>query len=86
MAYERMEVVKEIETSRDGSGKLRISAGENSVDIRNYYKSESGEWLPTKRGIRMSKETLTEVIGDLMKMVEPVDLEDIIEEIGILED
>lgn len=79
MAYEKMETISEVNV---GEELLVLSAGENSVDLRKYYKNDSGEWAPTKRGIRLNKEVLTEIIGDLMRLVEEPDLEDILNTMG----
>jgi len=32
--------------------------GKKYIDIRQYFMSENGEWLPTKKGIRINESIL----------------------------
>ena len=42
----------------------------DSIDIREYYTSESGELLPTKKGIRFNCEVTLDVIDALVSSLE----------------
>ena len=42
----------------------------DSIDIREYYTSESGELLPTKKGIRFNCEVTLQVIDALVRSLE----------------
>lgn len=61
-------------------------SGSVSVDVRNYYTDDDDNVLPTKKGIRINSEILPEVIKAMMKVMEPDELEDIIEEMTGLEE
>lgn len=38
-----------------------------SIDIRQYYTSDNGDVLPTKKGIRFNKEVIPDIILSLVK-------------------
>ena len=42
----------------------------DSIDIREYYTSESGELLPTKKGIRFNCEVTLQIIDALVRSLE----------------
>lgn len=43
-------------TKKNGSG----------IDIRNFYTSEDGELLPTKKGVLIDSELMAEVLKDII--------------------
>jgi hypothetical protein len=55
-----------------------------SVDVRQYYTSEGGEILPTKKGIRLNSELALEVISEMIKVLENDELEDLKDNIDSL--
>lgn len=44
-------------TKKNGSG----------IDIRNFYTSEDGELLPTKKGVLIDSELIAEVLKDIIE-------------------
>lgn len=57
-----------------GKGKdiVKVKALKNgklveSYDIRRYYKGDSGDYLPTKSGLRLNYEEMTELTDILIK-------------------
>jgi hypothetical protein len=44
---------------------LREYKGKKYVDIRQHFKADSGDYLPTKKGITFSPEALDEAIEGL---------------------
>lgn len=40
--------------------------GKEYVDIRTHFENDEGEWIPTKKGITFSPESLGEMI-DILK-------------------
>jgi hypothetical protein len=67
MAYENKEVKKVLDVF-SGSDKLYISEGKDTIDIRRYYKNDSGEYAPTKKGLSLKKEFLGEIILALIEV------------------
>lgn len=46
---------------------ITSSSGARSIDVRMYYTSDSGEVLPTKKGIRVSDEMAGDVVLAMFK-------------------
>jgi hypothetical protein len=47
---------------------LKEYKGHDYVDIRQYYKSDDGEFLPTKKGVTFNPELIDEVIDALRSL------------------
>lgn len=82
MAYKKTEVVKDFEFGQ-GKDTLRVSKvlsldekSVDAVDMRFYYEDD-GELKPSKKGVRVDTETLSELIQVLLDFVEVDELEDI---------
>lgn len=45
---------------------LKEFKGKKYVDIRTHFESDNGEWIPTKKGITLTPDSLDEMI-DLLK-------------------
>ena len=50
-----------------------ISKGEPYLDIRTYYEDDNGEWLPTKKGIRLHCEMVSTLLEQIQQSLEEVD-------------
>jgi len=54
-----------------GKDKIIITAkefkGKQYIDIRTYFENDSGEWIPTKKGISLTPDNLDEMIAFLQK-------------------
>lgn len=48
---------------------ITSSSGARSIDVRMYYTSDSGEVLPTKKGIRVSDEMAGDVVLAMFKVM-----------------
>ena len=44
-----------------------VTSKSSSIDVREYYISDSGEILPTKKGIRVNDEKITELMGYIFR-------------------
>jgi len=44
--------------------------GNTYIDIREYFKNQAGEWIPTKKGIAITTSMLSEVITAMEKAEE----------------
>ena len=66
-----MKIAKEIEK---GEGIIRVALqeyrGHEYIDIRQYYKDNSGDFKPTKKGITFNPEILDEIIEGLEALKE----------------
>jgi hypothetical protein len=47
---------------------LKEYKGHDYVDIRQYYKSDDGEFLPTKKGVTFNPELIDEIIDALRSL------------------
>ena len=52
---------------------LREYEGHNYVDVREFYDTEDGKRLPTKKGITFSPKVLEEVIDGLTLLKNQID-------------
>lgn len=52
---------------------------EGTVDIRLYFTSDSGETLPTKKGVRINGDISLEVMSKVIECIEPYDLLELVE-------
>lgn len=63
-------IIKEITKNDDTV--IRISTtqfrGQEYIDIRSYVKNQEGEYIPTKKGITLSKSVLPEVLAALQQI------------------
>ena len=59
--------------TKSDAGRIKTSiqkfGGKLYLDIRHYYKSKDGEWLPTKKGITIPVELTDKFSRRLRKMV-----------------
>jgi len=51
---------------------LRDFRGRQYVDARVYYMNDTGEWLPTKKGLSMSPDMAKKVAEAIMQALEEV--------------
>jgi hypothetical protein len=61
-----------------GSKVIKISCEEDDdgnqfLNIRECYKTNDGQWGPTKKGIFISASYLPEIISDLQKLLDTID-------------
>jgi hypothetical protein len=49
---------------------LKEFKGRQYVDARIFYMSETGEWMPTRKGLSMSPEIAGQVAGGIAKALE----------------
>ena len=60
------------EFERSGTEKLVVESseykGRDLVSLRIYFLSDSGEWLPTKKGVTFRRDQLDEVLDALGKI------------------
>jgi len=65
-------VVAELERGPDQKIVIRktVFRGREYLDIRNFFLSDSGEWLPTKRGIAIPWELKGELVRALARAEE----------------
>jgi hypothetical protein len=60
--------------AKNPTEEVRISftsyRGYDLIDIRVYYQDEQGEWRPTKRGVSLSVDSLTELRDAVVKAEE----------------
>lgn len=65
-----MKIGKDIEKNQTDI--IRISLNEfkgiEYVDIRLYFKNDSGDYLPTKKGVTFNPEVIDEVIEGLKEL------------------
>lgn len=63
---------KELWVEKSELEKIRIARsefkGKDLVDIRTYFQAAEGEWHPTKKGINLSYEKISELIGALSQL------------------
>ena len=56
---------------QNGSGVIRVEAseyrGELGLDVRRYYLDDSGEWKPTKKGIRVAEWLVEELLAAMVE-------------------
>jgi len=56
---------------QNGSGVIRVEAstyrGELGLDVRRYYLDDSGEWKPTKKGIRVALWLVEELLAAMVE-------------------
>jgi hypothetical protein len=45
---------------------LKEFKGKEYIDIRTYFENGNGDWIPTKKGVTFSPESLDEMI-DILK-------------------
>jgi hypothetical protein len=45
---------------------LKEFKGKEYIDIRTYFENDNGDWIPTKKGVTFSPESLDEMI-DILK-------------------
>lgn len=50
-----------------------VAKGEPYIDIRTYYEDDSGEWLPTKKGIRLHCEMVPTLLEQIQQSLDDVD-------------
>jgi len=59
------------EIGKNAKERIRISIdefyGRTLINCRVYFRTESGEWRPTRKGIALSKQNINEVIGLLKR-------------------
>ena len=78
--YNEHHLIKEntpvIDISKNSITIIRIATREYNdksfVDIRQFYKDDSGEYKPTQKGITLSPEKLSELIEALHKIEKQV--------------
>ncbi|HIE48201.1 TPA: hypothetical protein EYP84_04865 [Candidatus Bipolaricaulota bacterium] len=60
-------VVAELERGPDQKIVIRrtVFRGREYLDIRNFFLADSGEWLPTKKGIAIPWELRAELVAAL---------------------
>jgi len=51
---------------------LREFKGKEYIDVRTHFENDDGEWIPTKKGITLTPDSLDEMIGLLQKAKEKV--------------
>lgn len=60
------------EVVKKDSEKLVIASKEYQgfayIDIRQFFLSDNGEWLPTKKGVTLSPKKVKDLIGILQKI------------------
>ena len=60
------DILGEIPKGKDGKNKIVIRRNyfkeREYIDIREYFVTEGGQWLPTKKGISMPIERLDELL------------------------
>ena len=63
-------IVKEITKNNDTVIRVSTSEfkGQSYVDVRAYVKNQEGEFIPTKKGITVSKAMLPEIIEALKQI------------------
>jgi hypothetical protein len=44
---------------------LKEFKGKEYIDIRTYFESDKGDWIPTKKGITLTPDSLDEMIDFL---------------------
>ncbi len=49
---------------------LKEFKGRQYVDARVFYMSETGEWMPTKKGLSMTPEIAGQIAGGIAKALE----------------
>ena len=52
---------------------INIFRGKEYIDIRIYYKSEDGEYRPSKKGVTLSPELLPELKEAVKKLEEALE-------------
>jgi hypothetical protein len=61
-----------IQTRKDGSEEIRVSRGDYKgseyIHIRKFFRAESGEFFPTKKGITFPSEFLDDLRFELEKV------------------
>jgi hypothetical protein len=59
------------EIEKNTKEKIRVSIadykGHRFIDCRVYWKDESGDWKPSRKGIALNDETVDEVVNALQK-------------------
>jgi len=68
-------VVAELERGPDQKIVIRRTSfrGRQYLDIRNYFLSDSGEWLPTKKGVAVPWELREELLQAIQAAGEAVE-------------
>ena len=71
---------KIVKIPRNQTEQVRVGVkefkGKSYIDIRIYYMDDQGEWKPTKKGVSLSTEYITElkdavnIIGEQIKEIE----------------
>ena len=74
MDTDNRKVIMELQSREDATEKtvVAIIGNNEKVDVRRYFKTESGEWLPTKKGIRLSAADFLDIAE---KVTEELDTE-----------
>ncbi len=52
---------------------LKEFKGRQYVDARIFYMSETGEWMPTRKGLSMTPEIAGQVAGGITKALEELE-------------
>ena len=65
--FDKMKIAKEIEKSPTEIIRIALNEykGKEYIDIRQHFKADSGDYLPTKKGVTFNPELIDEVIEGL---------------------
>ena len=66
-------ILAQTEHSVTGDTKMIVSHGvwrkREYIDVRTHWQAPSGEWFPTKRGVRLTEDMARAIHSDLAKML-----------------
>lgn len=73
------EILLQLERGTEGTSELRITSavfnGHSYIGVREWFKTEAGEWAPTKKGMSIKPREVAAVIAALQsyKGAKPTD-------------